>query len=167
MGMHEHKKHAPRNVCIAVLSVSSTRSIETDESGDWIKKNAVDAGHEVLLHQVVKDDMGAIGDAVATCLKDGKIQAIILTGGTGIAHKDVTIEAVRPMLEKELSGFGVLFTQLSYQQIGSAAMLSRATAGVSKNTLIFCIPGSLNACKLACNELIMPELGHLAKHLEE
>ena len=167
MGTHEHKKHAPQKASIAVLSVSSTRSIETDDSGLWIKKNAIDAGHEVLLHRVIKDDLAEIKDAVEQCIKDKNIQSVIITGGTGIARKDVTIEAVRPYFKKELSGFGALFTQLSYTEIGSAAMLSRATAGISKNTLIFCIPGSLNACKLACKELILPELGHLIKHLIE
>ncbi len=167
MGTKEHKKEAPRKVGVSVLSVSSTRRIETDESGGWIKKTAADAGHDVVLHRVVQDDVDVISGAVSECIENTNIQAVILTGGTGIAPKDVTIEAVRPMLQKELPGFGVLFAQLSYGQIGAAAMLSRATAGVSKGTLIFCIPGSLNACKLACNELILPELGHLARHLQE
>lgn len=167
MGTHQHKKQAPQKACIAVLSVSSTRIIENDKSGHWIKQRAIDAGHDVVLHRVVDDDQSAITDAVTRCIKDKKIQAVILTGGTGIAPKDVTIEAVQPLFEKELPGFAVLFTQLSYKEIGTAAMLSRAKAGVSKNTLIFSIPGSLNACKLACNELILPELGHLLKHVGE
>lgn len=167
MGTHEHKKHAPKKACISVLSVSSTRSLENDESGQWIKKSAMDAGHDVLFHQVVQDDRNDIKDAVIQCVKDSKIQMIILTGGTGIAPKDVTIETVRPLFEKELTGFAVLFAQLSYREIGAAAMLSRATAGMIGNTLVFCIPGSLNACKLAFNELILPELGHLIKHAVE
>jgi molybdenum cofactor biosynthesis protein B len=88
-----------------------------------------------------------------------------MTGGTGITKKDVTIEAVTPLLTKELTGFGPLFAQLSFEEIGSAAFLSRATAGVIVDTVVFCIPGSLNACKLACRELIFPELGHLVKHV--
>ena len=164
MGTHQHKKQAPQKAFIAVLSVSSTRIIENDESGLWIKKKAIDAGHDVVLHRVVDDDQETITEAVTQCIKDKKIQAVILTGGTGIASRDVTIEAVQPLLEKELPGFAVLFTQLSYKEIGTAAMLSRAMAGVSKNTLIFSIPGSLKACKLACNELIFHELGHLIKH---
>ena len=90
-----------------------------------------------------------------------------MTGGTGITKKDVTIEAVHPMFAKELTAFGPLFAQLSTQQVGSAAILSRATAGVIDNTIVFCMPGSLNACKLACNDLIFPELGHLVKHLND
>jgi molybdopterin adenylyltransferase len=167
MGTNEHKKHAPQKISLAVLSISSTRSLENDESGHWIKKNAINAGHDVLLHQVIPDDFNKIRNAVIHCVKDNKIQTVILTGGTGIAHKDVTIEAVQPLFEKELIGFALLFAQLSYKEIGAAAMLSRATGGMIDNTMVFCIPGSLNACKLACKELILPELGHLIKHAVE
>jgi molybdenum cofactor biosynthesis protein B len=116
---------------------------------------------------VVKDDRNDIRDTVTRWVNDPKIQVIILTGGTGIAHKDVTIETVRPLFEKELTGFSILFAQLSYREIGAAAMLSRATGGMIGNTNVFCIPGSLNACKLALKELILPELGHLIKHAVE
>jgi molybdopterin adenylyltransferase len=167
MGTHEHKKHAPQKASLAVLSISSTRNIENDESGHWIRKNVINAGHDVLLHQVIPDDYNNIRDAVIQCVKNLKIQIVILTGGTGIAPKDVTIEAVQPLFEKELIGFALLFAQLSYKEIGAAAMLSRATGGIIGNTILFCIPGSLNACKLACKELILPELGHLIKHAVE
>ena len=90
-----------------------------------------------------------------------------MSGGTGISPKDVTIEAVRPLFSKELTGFGPIFAQLSFEQIDSAAILSRATAGIIKNSVVFCMPGSIKACKLACNELIFPELGHLIKHIKE
>jgi molybdopterin adenylyltransferase len=167
MGNHEHKKHAPKTACIAVLSISSTRGLENDESGHWIKKSALDAGHDVLLHQVIQDDFKGISEAVSHCVNDPKIQVIIITGGTGITRKDVTIEVVQPLFEKQLTGFAILFAQLSYKEIAAAAMLSRATAGLIGNTMVFCIPGSLNACKLACKELIFPELGHLIKHAGE
>jgi molybdopterin adenylyltransferase len=167
MSTREHKKHAPRSATIAIISISSTRDLQNDESGHWIKNNAVNAGHDVPFHEVIKDDFNDIRDAVTRCVKNPKIQIIILTGGTGIGQKDVTIEAVQPLLEKELTGFAMLFLQLSYKEIGSAAMLSRATGGMIGNTILFCIPGSLNACKLACNELIFPELGHLIKHAVE
>ena len=94
-------------------------------------------------------------------------RAVLLTGGTGISSRDVTIEAVSPLFRKELTAFGPLFTQLSFEEIDSAAILSRATAGVVGNTILFCMPGSLAACKLACKELIFPELGHLVKHILE
>jgi molybdopterin adenylyltransferase len=167
MGTHEHKKHAPQSAGMAVLSVSSTRNLQNDESGHWIKNNAINAGHRVILHKVIQDNFDHIRDAVIKCVKDPEIQIIILTGGTGIAPKDVTIEAVQPLFEKELTGFAVLFVQLSYKEIGAAAMLSRATGGMIGNTIVFCIPGSLNACNLACNELILPEVGHLIKHAVE
>ena len=167
MGTYEHKKHAPKKVFMAVLSVSSTRSLENDESGHWIKKHAMDAGHNVIVHQVVHDDFDRIRESVIQCVKNPEIQAVVLTGGTGIARKDVTIEAVRPLFEKELTSFSVLFAYLSHKEIGAAAMLSRATGGMIGDTMIFCIPGSLNACKLACKELILPELGHLIKHAVE
>jgi molybdopterin adenylyltransferase len=167
MGTLEHKKHAPQKACMAILSISSTRSLENDESGHWIKKSVINAGHDVLLHQVVQDDFKKIRDVLIQSVKDPKIQIIILTGGTGIAPRDVTIEAVQPLFEKELIGFAVLFAHLSYKEIGAAAMLSRATGGIIGTTSIFCIPGSLNACKLAIKELILPEVGHLIKHAVE
>lgn len=167
MSTKDHKKNAPENIRVAVLSVSTTRSLDQDESGAWIKKQAKKEGHEVVIHQVVTDDIAAIRELILQVT--GKIcpDAVIMTGGTGISPKDVTIEAVKPLFEKELTAFGPLFAQLSFEEIDSAAILSRATAGVIGKTLIFCMPGSLKACKLACNALIFPELGHLLKHIKE
>ncbi len=152
---------------VAVLSVSTTRTLETDESGHWIAKRTKREGHAVVAHQVVTDDTAAIRHAVSHMLATEEPHGIIITGGTGISPKDVTIEAVRPLFAKELSAFATLFTQLSFDQIDSAAILSRATAGVIGSALIFCIPGSLKACKLVCRELIFPELGHLVRHTAE
>jgi molybdopterin adenylyltransferase len=121
----------------------------------------------VVCHRVIPDDAPAIAAAVREILRDLSPHALLLTGGTGISPKDVTIEAIRPLLTKELTAFGVLFSQLSFEEIDSAALLSRATAGVIDNALVFCMPGSLKACKLACNALIFPELGHLVRHLQE
>ncbi|MEH0019807.1 MAG: molybdenum cofactor biosynthesis protein B [Desulfobacter sp.] len=167
MGTLLHKKSSPRELKIAVLSVSTTRTIEDDKSGAWIKKQAKKEGHEVVLHQVVTDDITAITDLVTHVT--GRIcpDAVIMTGGTGISPKDVTIEAVRPMFDKELTAFGPVFAQLSFEEIDSAAIMSRATAGIIKGVIVFCMPGSLKACKLACNGLIFPELGHLLKHAKE
>ncbi len=147
--------------------MSSTRNIETDKSGLWIKKQAKKEGHEVVIHQVLPDETGAITDALTHIIERIGPHAVIMTGGTGISPKDVTIEAVRPMFKKELTAFGPLFAQLSFEQIDSAAILSRAMAGVIESTIVFCMPGSINACKLACNNLIFPELGHLIKHVKE
>jgi len=167
MGVQKHKADAPLHITIGVISISTTRSLVDDHSGLWIKGQAKTLGHRVVKHRVVSDDVEAIRSAVLNCIRNSAPQALLLTGGTGIAPLDVTIETIRPMLQKELTAFGVLFAQLSFEEIGSAALLSRATAGVIDNTIIFCMPGSLKACQLACNRLIFPELGHLAKHLYE
>ena len=164
MGAHEHKADVPRNLRIAILTVSTTRSIEEDKSGQWMARLARREGHEVVDHRVVTDDAAAIAAQMREVLEAFRPQALLITGGTGIGPADVTIEAVRPLLQKELSAFGALFAQLSYEEIDSAALLSRATAGTIDGALVFCMPGSLNACKLACKALIFPELGHLVKH---
>lgn len=167
MGSYEHKKNAPKSVKIGVISVSSTRTEATDESGSWIIKRAIKEGHEVVFYQVVSDDVYKITETVRNAIYEQAPQVLLLTGGTGISSKDVTIEAVRPLFEKELTAFGPVFSQLSFEEIDSAALLSRATAGVIGKTIVFCMPGSLKACKLACKVLIFPELGHLAKHVVE
>lgn len=162
-----HKKDVPDHIRIAVISVSTTRTLAEDKSGAWIKKQAKKQGHEVVVHQTVTDDIAAIRELTIHVTEKINPDAIIMSGGTGISPKDVTIEAVKPMFEKELTAFGPLFAQLSFEEIDSAAILSRATAGIIKKTLIFCMPGSIKACKLACNALIFPELGHLIKHIKE
>ncbi len=167
MGTHEHKKRAPKAARVGILSMSSTRSIEEDVSGHWIRKEALKEGHEVVLHAVLPDDAAAIGLKVTEAISEHSPHVLLLTGGTGIAEKDVTIEAVRPLFQKELTAFGVIFAQLSFTEIDSAAILSRATAGVVGRTVVFCMPGSIKACKLACRELIFPEVGHLVAHLVE
>ena len=150
---------------MAVLSVSSTRDLQTDTAGQWIAKRAGKEGHQVVGHQVVDDDRDAIREALLHLLADAAPQAVIVTGGTGITPKDVTIEAVRPLFTKEMTAFGPIFAQLSFEEIDSAAILSRATAGVIGDCIVFCIPGSLKACQLACKALIYPELGHACGHV--
>jgi molybdenum cofactor biosynthesis protein B len=162
-----HKKNLPDDIKIAVVSVSTTRKISEDKSGAWIKKRAKKGGFEVVIHQTVTDDIEAIRELINhITLKIGP-NAIIMSGGTGISPQDVTIEAVKPFFKKELTAFGTLFAQLSFDQIDSAAILSRATAGIIHKSVVFCMPGSIKACKLACTELIFPELGHLVKHMKE
>lgn len=167
MGTHQHRAEAPRSLSVAVLSVSSTRTLDTDESGHWIVRQAAREGHRVAAHEVVPDDTAALRQAVARLLAGPAPEAIIVTGGTGLTPRDVTIEALRPLFAKELTAFGPIFAQLSFEEIDSAAILSRATAGVVGRSLVFCIPGSLKACKLACKALIFPELGHAYKHAVE
>lgn len=165
MGTSEHKRNTPENIQIGIITVSSSRTIKDDQSGKWIKKTAAKEGFKVPSHLIVTDEKIKISETVFDTIRDYQPNAIILTGGTGITSKDVTIEAVKPLFKKELSGFGTIFAQLSFKQIDSAAILSRATAGIIAATVVFCIPGSLKACKLACNELIFPELGHIIKHI--
>jgi molybdenum cofactor biosynthesis protein B len=167
MSTHEHKKDAPKTVTIGILTVSTTRALIEDKSGRWMSEQAKKQGHQIVYHQVIPDDAERIAATLKTVIHEKRPQIVLITGGTGITKKDVTIEAVSPMFSKELSAFGPLFAQLSTQQIGSAAILSRATAGVIDNVIVFCMPGSLNACKLACTELIFPELGHLVKHIKD
>ena len=167
MSSKAHKKNAPRAVKTGIITVSTTRSLKDDKSGLWISKRAKKEGHEVVFHQVIPDEIEIITRTVMDVIKDPAPQALLITGGTGISSKDVTIEAVRPLFTKELTAFGPIFAQLSFEQIDSAAILSRATAGVIEKTILFCMPGSINACKLACKAVIFPELGHLVHHIHE
>ena len=167
MSSKVHKKNAPRAVKTGIITVSTTRSLKDDKSGLWISKRAKKEGHEVVFHQVIPDDIEIITRTVMDVINDSAPQALLITGGTGIGSKDVTIEAVRPLFTKELTAFGPIFTQLSFEQIDSAAILSRATAGLIEKTILFCMPGSINACKLACKAIIFPELGHLVHHIHE
>jgi len=167
MGTKRHRAKAPKKVKVGIVSVSSTRALADDKSGRWISKRAKKEGHEVVLHRVVPDETGIITKTVHETISDYGAEVILITGGTGISNKDVTIEAVRPFFKKELTAFGPIFAQLSFEQIDSAALLSRATAGVVGETVVFCMPGSLKACQLACKALIFPELGHLVKHIHE
>ncbi|MGD9384258.1 MAG: molybdenum cofactor biosynthesis protein B [Desulfobacterales bacterium] len=167
MGFKKHKSTTPKKLDVGIITVSSTRSITEDKSGQWISKRVKKEGHTLVLHRVVPDETQIISQTLHETIEDYGAQVILVTGGTGISNKDVTIEAVRPFFNKELTAFGPLFAQFSFEQIDSAALLSRATAGVIGTTIVFCMPGSLKACKLACKVLIFPELGHIVKHIHE
>lgn len=166
MGSREHKHHSPSTVKVGILTVSTTRSINQDESGHWMAKRAGRESHQVVAHKVVTDRVEDIRSALLEMINTAKPQAVIVSGGTGVSPLDVTIEAIEPMFAKHLTAFGAIFAQLSYDQIDSAALLSRATAGIIGSVVIFCIPGSIKACKLACKALIFPELGHLVGHIQ-
>jgi molybdopterin adenylyltransferase len=163
----EHKKNAPSELTIGLLTISTTRTAEDDKAGLWIKKRIAKEGHKTVLYKVIPDDREIIKKTVLDALINISPDVLLITGGTGISEKDVTIEAVRPIFKKELTAFGPIFSQLSFEEIDSAALLSRATAGIAMDTVIFCMPGSMNACKLACKALIFPELGHLIRHIKE
>jgi molybdenum cofactor biosynthesis protein B len=167
MGHQEHKKNALKKLSIGIITVSTSRTLAEDKSGLWMKKRAVREGHEVVVHRVVGDDRQLIERAVWKIITDMAPNILLITGGTGLNPTDVTIEAVRPLFAKELTAFSTLFALLSFEEIDSAAILSRATAGVINKTTVFCLPGSINACKLACKALIFPEAGHIAAHVNK
>ncbi len=167
MGHREHRAKAPTSLKVAVLSISSTRTLQDDTSGQWIAKRAVHEGHRLVAHRMAPDDIAAIRQTALQMLADAAPEALIVTGGTGISPRDVTIEALQPLFGKEMTAFGPLFTQLSYEQVDAAAILSRATAGIIGRCLVFCLPGSLKACQMACKLLIFPELGHVYGHAIE
>jgi molybdenum cofactor biosynthesis protein B len=148
-------------VAAAVLTVSDTRTLETDAGGALVAELLAAAGHAVLSREVVRDDAGAIAAALRAELGRAGVDAVILTGGTGVAPRDVTPEAVLPLLERVVPGFGELFRALSYQEIGSAAILSRALAGLAAGRVVFVLPGSRGAVRLAMEKLVLPEIGHL------
>lgn len=162
--MREHKAHAPATVSAFVVTCSDTREAASDESGRALCDGLEAAGHTLSGYKVVKDDPEAIRAVLAEAAEAGA-RAVLFNGGTGIGRRDTTVETLRPLFEKELPGFGELFRALSFQQIGSAAMLSRATAGTYQGMMVFAMPGSPQAVKLALNALILPELGHAVREL--
>ena len=148
-----------------MLTVSDTRTQDTDTSGRAIRELLEGAGHAITGHAIVKDEPAQVTATVRQELADGRTQVIITTGGTGITPRDGTFEAIDGLLEKRIDGFGELFRMLSFQEIGAAAMLSRATAGTASRTAIFVLPGSEHAVRLAMTRLILPELGHVVQQL--
>lgn len=161
----EHKSQAPASVGCSVLTVSDSRTPDTDISGGTIRRLLTNAGHVIVGHAIVKDELEPVTAYVREQLAEANTQVIITTGGTGVTTRDGTFDAIDSMLEKRLDGFGELFRMLSFQEIGAAAMLSRATAGTVKRTAIFVLPGSEPAVRLAMTQLILPELRHLAQQL--
>ncbi|MBM4763160.1 molybdenum cofactor biosynthesis protein B [Bacillus sp. B15-48] len=168
MSVSQHRKEAPKKVNCKVITVSDTRLEETDKSGRLIIQLLQDAFHTVQNYQIVTDDYDVIYDAIKTGCLDNEIDVILLNGGTGIAKRDVTIEVVERLIEKQLPGFGEIFRTLSYlEDIGSAAILSRAIAGVFNNTAIFSMPGSSGAVKLAMEKIIIPEISHVVREIRK
>ena len=169
-----HKAHAPKTLSFAVFICSTSRYLAiqkgeqtTDVSGDMIEYLLKKVGHRVLFRRVVSDDNVMIEQAVKSVLENDGADAAIFCGGTGIATKDITIESVQPFLDKTLPGFGEIFRRLSYDKLGSAAVMSRAVAGVAKGKALFCIPGSPDAVRISVELLISPEASHIVKHARE
>jgi len=163
MSDREHKAEAPASVGCFVLTVSDTRTDATDTSGRAIAGLLAAAGHVVAGRAIVKDEPALVRDTIERQFARPEVQAIITTGGTGITSRDSTYEAVAGLLQKRLDGFGELFRMLSYEQIGSAAMMSRACAGLVAGRIVVSLPGSEAAVRLAMEKLIIPELGHLVQ----
>ena len=157
----EHRAAAPDRVGVAVITVSDSRDRESDRSGGLIRERLTGAGHEVVHYAIVRDTARQIKGELAIALEKRGCQALILNGGTGIAPRDNTFEVVDAMLDKRLPGFGEIFRALSFKEIGAAAIMSRATAGTYRGRILISLPGSTGAVRLAMDELILPELGHL------
>jgi molybdenum cofactor biosynthesis protein B len=160
----EHRAHAPTHVSCYLVTCSDSRARADDASGRALLEGLQQAGHPVVGQVIVQDEPDAIRGALQAAQRAGA-RAVLFTGGTGLTRRDQTVDALRPLLNRELPGFGELFRMLSYQEIGSAAWLSRALAGTHGELLVFLLPGSPNAAKLALERLILPELGHAVREL--
>jgi molybdenum cofactor biosynthesis protein B len=161
----EHRASAPRSIGCFVLTISDSKTEATDTSGALIRERLTEAGHAVVGHAIVRDEPAQVTALIRKGCADAAVEAFILTGGTGVTSRDSTFEAVEALLDKRLTGFGELFRMLSYQEIGAAAMLSRAQGGVVQGRALFSLPGSPNACRLALDKLILPELGHVLREV--
>lgn len=169
--VHElHKSFAPSSVGVFIITCSSSRFAELkqgrnpeDESGDAIERLARGAGHVVIGRKLVSDSKSMITRTAKQALSSRKVDALIITGGTGLSPRDVTVESISPLVERTMPGFGELFRKISFDSIGSAALLSRAFAGTTKGKAIFCLPGSPDAVQTAMEKLVLPELGHIIK----
>lgn len=168
--VHEHREAAPEKIRVAILTISDTRTRETDTGGDIAEELLRDAGQEIVARQIVRDEVTAIRNNLIDLLARSDVDAVITTGGTGISARDTTYEVVERMIEKQLDGFGEIFRTLSYEEIGAAAIMSRALAGSVGTKFIASLPGSRNAVRLAVEKLLVPELAHvvfeLRKHQE-
>jgi len=169
-----HKAKAPKKLKFGIFICSTSRHQELkkgkhveDASGDLIESLLRNAGHTISFRKIIPDDKHSIEKSICYALNSADVDAVIFCGGTGIAPSDITIETVSPFLERVLPGFGEIFRRLSYDEIGSAAVLSRAIAGVAKGKVFFCIPGSPNAVRLCFEKVILPEVAHIIKHARE
>ncbi|MBI4641828.1 MAG: molybdenum cofactor biosynthesis protein MoaB [Candidatus Tectomicrobia bacterium] len=165
MAHEEHKQAAQRSLSCAVITVSDTRTEETDTSGRLILDLLKEEKHNIAEYTIIRDEQHAIRAAIKSLLEREGVQAIVLNGGTGISPRDVTCEVVESFLEKRLDGFGEIFRYLSFQEIGSAAIMSRAVAGTVGGKILISLPGSTGAVRLAMTKLVLPELGHMVSQV--
>lgn len=165
--VHHHREAAPERVWVAALTISDTRTPENDTGGDTIQELMEQAGHKVVYRNIVRDEVPAIRTTLIGLLGRDDVDAVVTTGGTGISARDTTYEVVEQMIDKKLDGFGEIFRVLSYEEIGAAAMLSRATAGAAGAKFLACLPGSRNAVRLAVEKLLVPEIAHVVFELRK
>ena len=157
---HDHYERDEDAASIAVVTVSSSRTLDDDPGGDVIEAALTEAGHEVTARSLAPDDRVAIADAVTSALEAGA-DVVVTTGGTGLTPDDVSVDAIAPLFDREIPGFGELFRYISFEEVGPMAMASRATAGVVADRLVFCLPGSENAARTGSEQLVAPAVGHL------
>jgi molybdenum cofactor biosynthesis protein B len=165
MSTETHRAAAPARIRCAVLVISDTRTLDTDAGGRAIADLLTAEGHVVTERRIFKDDPAPVAGAIRQLASSGLVDTVLTTGGTGITHRDSTFEAIDGLLDKRLPGFGELFRMLSFDQVGAAAMLSRACAGTCGRTIVIALPGSEKAVRLAMTRLILPELGHLVAEI--
>lgn len=165
--VHDHREAAPDYVRLAIVTISDTRTSENDTGGDTIQELMTEAGHEVVERRIVRDEVPEIQTTLVDLLGRSDVDAVITTGGTGISARDTTYEVVDRMIDKKLDGFGEIFRVLSYEEVGAAAMLSRAVAGAVGNKFVACLPGSRNAVRLAVEKLLVPEMAHVVFELRK
>jgi len=163
MGYHEHKHLSPCKINCAVIVISDSRTADTDESGKLITSLLENCGHTITSFSLLKNDAKALSEKIKFILAKERPDAIITSGGTGASRMDLTIETILPLLDKKLDGFGELFRHLTYQEIGTGSILSRAMAGVIDGKIVICLPGSLEATHLAMEKIILPEIGHMVR----
>ncbi len=166
MSVHEHKEKGKKNIRCFVITVSDTRDETSDTSGQTIKQFLTDEGHQTSGYRIVKDEPLDIKALIEQALSQNDVDAVIVNGGTGISPRDGTFEVVERFLEKKLDGFGELFRYLSYLDIGSAAIMSRAAAGTARGKVLISLPGSKGAVTLAMEKLILPEIRHMVSQLQ-
>ncbi|MFN0006949.1 MAG: molybdenum cofactor biosynthesis protein B [Planctomycetota bacterium] len=166
MGLAEHRSQSPQSIGFAVITISDTRDASSDRGGETLVRLVTEAGHRVAWKTIVKDEAGPIEAAVRAACAREDVDLVLTTGGTGIAPRDVTTPTLERMFEATIPGFGELFRWLSYREIGSAAILSRATAGIVDTKVVLALPGSPKALELALREIVLPEAGHLVSQVK-
>ncbi len=165
--VEKHREASPERIRVAVLTISDTRTPETDTGGNVIVDLMQAAGHEIAHREIVKDDAPRIKEVLEELVAGAGVDAVITTGGTGISARDTTYEVVARILDKKLDGFGEIFRMLSYEEVGAAAILSRAVAGAAGSKFVACLPGSTNAVRLAMERLLVPEISHVVFELRK